>query len=349
MGKGKRKEMNRSKTRLRILFLGTRKLGFVGLSTLVKQGFNIVGVVTKDFEITEGFTTKEFTSFCKQNKIPLFITEKIHSGPIYEQLKNLRFDMGISLYWKRLIKEPLIKLAPAGFINAHASDLPKYRGFAATSWSILLGNAYCGLCIHRVVPGIADNGNILRSCKISLDEDTTIKTLMDEVTRKSIEMTVDVLKEQETVWPDIVQGKEQNESKASLAYPRLPEDGEINWNHSAEEIHRHVRSVTNPYPGTFTWWKGQKVHIWKTKLVSEWPAFVGTPGHIAKIEKGGSIWVLTGCGVLEIQKISLNDTDEISPGEVIQSLQTRFGMHYSLEIEAIKNRLEKMEARLSCV
>ena len=51
----------------------------------------------------------------------------------------------------------------------------------------------------------------------------------------------------------------------------------------------------------------------------------------------------------EIQKISLNDTNEISPGEVIQSFQTRFGMHYSLEIEAIMNRLEKVEARLSCV
>ncbi len=341
--------MNRQKKRLRILFLGTRKLGFVGLRYLVKQGFNIVGVVTKDFEITEGYTTKEFTAFCEQNNIPLFITEKIHSGPIYEELKRLRFDMGISLYWRRLIKEPLIKIAPAGFINAHASDLPKYRGFAATSWSILLGDVYCGLCIHRVVPGIADNGNILRYCKISLDEDTTIKTLMDEVTRKSIEMTIDVLKEQEAIWPDIVQGKEQNESKAILAYPRLPEDGEINWNCSAGEIHRHVRSVTNPYPGAFSWWKGQKVHIWKTQLVTEWPVFVGIPGHIVKFEKGGSIWVLTGSGVIEVTEISLSNQKYIPPGDIIGSLQTRFGMNYSLEIEVIKNRLEKMEARLSCV
>lgn len=334
--------MNKQNKRLRILFLGTRKLGYVGLKTLVKQGFNVVGVVTKDFEITEGYTTKEFAAFCEQNSIPLFITEKIHSGPIYEQLKRLRFDMGISLYWRRLIKEPLIKLAPGGFINAHASDLPKYRGFAATSWSILLGDAYCGLCIHRVVSGIADSGNILRSCKISLDENTTIKTLMDEVTRRAIEMTIDLLNEQEAIWPDIVRGVKQDDSKAILAYPRLPEDGEINWGHSAEEIHRHVSSVTAPYPGTFTWWKGQKVYIWETRLVNEWPDFVGIPGHIVKFNKGGSVWVLTGSGVIEVTKISLNN-QYIPPGDMVQSLQTRFGMNHSKEIEILKARLDKLE------
>jgi methionyl-tRNA formyltransferase len=339
--------MNRTKNRLRLLVLGTRKLGFCGLKTLVEQGFNVVGVITYDYEITEGYTSKEFAAYCEQHNIQFFTAERIHSGPVYEAIRNMNIDLGISLYWRRLIKKPLIDLAPAGFINAHAADLPKYRGFAATSWAIFLGEASCGLCIHRVVPGIADNGEIFRFRRIGIDENTTIKDLMEKVTTNAIELTLDVVREQEKIWPKIIEGKGQDESQTVLAYPRLPCDGEIDWYRSAEEIHRHVRSVTKPYPGAYTWWNGEKIYIWRTRLVPEWPAFVGVPGHIVKYQKGASVWVLTGRGVIEVQKIEMADQKNLPPGDLIQSVQTRFGMNYSREIESVKDRLESLEKVLT--
>ena len=105
--------------------------------------------------------------------------------PDVQILQNLAPDLGVSLYWRRLLHDPIVSIPRYGIINTHASLLPRYRGFAATSWAILKGDKEVGLTVHQVSPGIADDGDILEQEIIPIDESTTIHSLFEIINKRS--------------------------------------------------------------------------------------------------------------------------------------------------------------------
>mgnify|MGYP003963520411 CR=1 FL=1 len=326
---------------MRILFLGTRKLGYLGLKKIINAGHDVAGILTNDYDITEGYTSKNFDEIARQHNIPIFITDKINNDKFVETFKKLNFDLGVSMYWKRLVGDKVIQTAKKGFINCHAGDLPKFRGFAAINYAILMGEKEMGMCIHEMVPGEADSGDVFCRRYVPIDGDTTITELMEKFNLNFIEMTLEVLDQFDN---NKLMPIKQDKTKLAYAFPRIPRDGRINWSDEAIKIDRIVKASSSPYPGAYTYYGHKKLFIWESHELNPPPQFVGSPGHVVKLNEDGSVWITTGSGILVLDKIQIDGEGEVqSPSEILKSVQIRFGMEEEEEIVMLKKRVSVLE------
>ncbi len=320
-------------------------MGYKGLQRFVSDGHIIQAVFTKDYDITESYDSTVYTEFCRRHKIPIFVTDTVHHQKQIDFVGSLSPDLGVSLYWRRLLREPLISIPQYGFINTHASKLPKYRGFAATSWAIIEGDREIGITVHQVNDGIADDGDIFAQEVVQIDPSITIRGLFDMINGKAVELNSSVIRNIEN---GSISLRPQSEEDIVYAYPRLPVDGKINWNRSALEIDRLIRAVTRPYPGAFTYISDQglykKLYIWQASVVEKNLPFVGIPGHVVKNdpEKKES-WVLTGDGILALTEVQIEGRQPFSPGSVWNSLQMRLGIIPEEAILHLQNLILKTD------
>jgi methionyl-tRNA formyltransferase len=336
---------------VRIIFLGTRRLGYLGLKAIIESGrHEVVCVVTEDYEITEGYNHVRFKELCATHNVPSYKTDRINNKNFAEVFKKLNPDIGVSLYWRRLIKKPIIDIPRYGFINAHGSDLPRYRGFASTSWAILLGDKQAAITVHRVVDGEADTGHIMKKKYVPITEVTTIADLQQELFTAAIDLTIEVLDEFAS---GNVMPKPQDESQTIISYPRLPRDGEVDWSKSADQIDRLIRAVSKPYPGAFTYYKNietgeiKKLYVWKAHVLKNCPKYVGVPGHVIKNIPGtGQSWILTGDGILVLEEVQFEGETPLTPSSVWKSVQVRLGLEIQEEIMLLHRRLGELEEKL---
>lgn len=328
---------------MRVIFLGTRKMGYEGLKALLDRGHEVKAVVTEEYEITEGYAAVDFEALAKRHDLPFFQTDRINNEMFAQLFRSLEADVGVSLYWRRLVREPILSSTRYGFLNFHASDLPKYRGFAATSYAILLGDRELGLTVHFMADGAADSGDILLQRRLPLDETTTIATLFEQINPLAVEMMVEAL---EGIEKGTIRPVRQDESRAVLALPRLPCDGEIDWGKSAEEIDRLIRAVTRPYPGAFTHFQGRRLYIWSAHRLKDPPAFVGPSGHLFRLLEDGAAWVTTGEGILVLTEVQIEGGKAAAPGQIFHSVQIRLGMRVSEEVERLRSEVERLKGEV---
>ncbi len=338
---------------MRVVVFGTRKLGYDGIKKLIESGHEVVSVVTKQYDITEGYGNWEFAKLCTENNIPMYVGEKLPLEVI-ESIKEANPDIGLSLYWKRLLREEIITIPKHGFLNVHAGSLPQYRGFAASVWQILEGEKMGGCVIHKVVSGEADSGDIVATVTYPIGRATTIKELSGNLFQRALDILPEVL---EKIKNGAVYGVPQLECMVVYSYPRLPRDGEIDWGKSSYEIARLVRALTHPYPGAFTYIQSQsgiasdndvgKLYIWKSRIAIPCHKFVGVPGHVIKNDKAtGESYVLTGKGMLVLEEVQIGDGEPFAPGRVWKSVQMRLGLDMGRHIMQLQERIKTLEADL---
>jgi methionyl-tRNA formyltransferase len=335
---------------MRVLLLGTRKLGYDALLQLVNHPrHKVVGLVTEDYAITDGYSSEEFRALAVEHDIPFFKTEAINNDGFAHRVRDMNVDIGVSFYWKRLIRSPLVHVPRFGFINAHCSDLPRYRGFAVPSWQILLGEHEAFVTLHEVVDGVADNGRICASGSVPIDESSTIGDIQRRLFQMAVDLLIPVLDgyEDKTLQP-----RAQDESRALLAYPRLPQDGQIDWRRPAIEIDRLVRALGPPYPGAFTFLHNdsgppQRLFVWRARILRDVLPFVGVPGHVVKNDANtGTSWVVTGDGLLGLESVQLEAGEPFAPGTSWRSVRMRLGLNVANEIEQLWERILNLELSL---
>lgn len=311
---------------LRVLFLAARKTGFDSLRYVIERGeHKVVGVFSMDYEqlVNDGITTSDFEKFLNRKHIPFWPTDTIHDIVYIEQIKNIAPDVGLSIGWRRLVKESVISLPRLGFINFHTSDLPKYRGFASTSWAIIKGDDKVAITAHKMEPAVADLGLILLKEYIPLTSDMDIGMLFRAVESIIPGMVHRLLDDLEQ---DRIQSMPQDENEAILSFPRRPSDGWIDWTKPAAEIDCLVRSISRPYPGAFTCWQMRKITVWKGYALKDHPAWVGVPGQVIGADDKQAIKVLTGDGIYVITEMQEGTKKIIPPAVLIRGVQQRLGL-----------------------
>jgi methionyl-tRNA formyltransferase len=238
----------------------------------------------------------------------------------------------------------MISIPRLGCINFHTSDLPRYRGFASTSWAILRGERQVAITAHRMVSAKADEGEILLKRHIPIDETTDIGELFIRIEAEIPGMVKELL---DLLEADRITPEPQDETKRLLSFPRHPSDGWIEWGKPAAEIDRLVRSVARPYPGAFTCWQLRKVIIWKGHVHPAPPPFVGIPGHIIGSDDDRSVKVLTGEGIYIIDEVQLDDEQATtSPAQVFKGMQQRLGLSAGELFELIRIKTDIKENEL---
>jgi methionyl-tRNA formyltransferase len=179
----------------RIIFMGTPEFAVASLDALVKNGYNIVGVITApDKPAGRGMKLQESAvkKYAVEKGLTLLQPEKLKNPQFLEELKALKADIQIVVAF-RMLPELVWKMPPMGTLNVHGSLLPQYRGAAPINWAIINGEKETGVTTFKLKHEI-DTGNILLQEKIPIGENETAGEVHDRMKEVGANVLVKTIK-----------------------------------------------------------------------------------------------------------------------------------------------------------
>jgi UDP-4-amino-4-deoxy-L-arabinose formyltransferase/UDP-glucuronic acid dehydrogenase (UDP-4-keto-hexauronic acid decarboxylating) len=286
---------------------------------------------------------QDFELLARQIGCPFFSNANLRAEEPRQLLDESRADLALSINWLTLIGADVRERFRHGVLNAHAGDLPRFRGNACPNWAILSGEERVVVSIHRMADGI-DDGPILVQRSFPLDEDTYVGDVYAFMNAAIPEMFVEVLDALEL---GDLPGRSQPEDPALAlrCYPRRPCDAEITWSCDAITLARLVRASAEPFGGATTWLDGERVRIWRARPERLPFAWLGVPGQVAERRTAsGELVVLTGSGVLVVSELETEAAGRKPAADVVRSTRARFGLDLAAEVESLRRRVADLEA-----
>ena len=279
--------------------MGTPQFAVPCLEMLVNEKYDVRAVVTQpDKKRGRGNKVSycEVKEFAVSKNIEVLQPEKVKKNTKFiEHIKEINPDVIITCAYGKILPKEILDIPQYGCINVHASLLPKYRGASPINKVIIDGEKVSGVTTMYTDIGM-DTGDILLSESVQIDEDMTASTLHDILSAlgaKVLKETLIKLKNNELVRVP------QDESKACYAGMMDKDTGKINWDSDSKTIHNLVRG-TNAWPVAFTYYKDEKLKIWKTKLITG--KTDKKSGTIINVSKDG-IDVATKDGIIRILEL----------------------------------------------
>ena len=181
----------------------------------------------------------------------------------YNYLKKLDADIAIVVAYGKIIPKEYLNLVKKGFINIHASLLPKWRGAAPIQRSIMNLERETGISIMKIGEKL-DTGPICNSYKIKIMDNDNTETISEKLSALAAEKILDNIDE---ILEDKINFEEQKHDDASYA-PKIEKiEGQIKWNETAENIIAKINGLY-PNPGAFFIYKGERYKILSANLAS---------------------------------------------------------------------------------
>lgn len=265
--------------RTRIIFMGTPEFAVASLDALVKNGYNIVGVITApDKPAGRGMKMNESAvkKYATENGLHILQPPKLKDPLFIEELRALNADLQVVVAF-RMLPEVVWNMPQLGTINVHASLLPKYRGAAPINWAIINGEKISGVTTFKLTHEI-DTGNILLQKKINIDPKATAGELHDKLKDAGAELLLETV---EGLIAGKIHEQPQEVSREILQATHAPklftETCRIDWSKSVDEIYNLVRGLS-PFPGAFTELNGRIFKIYRAEKYDTLNA--GLPGEL---------------------------------------------------------------------
>ena len=189
----------------------------------------------------------------------------------FEYFKNIEADLAIVVAYGQIIPKNFLNLTKKGFINIHASILPKWRGAAPIQRSIMNLDKETGISIMKITEEL-DTGPVCNIYKIDLEKNLNAKDISEKLSLLAAEKILDNI-------DDIINEKakfiEQDHSKATYASKIQKAEGKIDWNESAQNIIGKINGLY-PIPSAFFTFKGERYKILKGEIGNS----IGNPGEV---------------------------------------------------------------------
>ena len=238
-------------------------IGCAGLKALTEAGYDVQAVFTHTDDPGENNFFSSVARLGAELDLPVYAPEDVNHPLWVDRIRALQPDVIFSFYYRHMLSDEILSLAPQGGFNLHGSLLPRYRGRAPVNWALVNGETETGATLHKMVKR-PDAGDIVGQQKVAIADSDTALTLH----KKVLEAAQIVLKEQ---LPKLKNGTatftKQDESQASYFGRRTAADGEILWHKSAKEINNLVRAVTEPYPGAFSYLGQRQLIVWRSRVL----------------------------------------------------------------------------------
>ena len=179
----------------------------------------------------------------------------------YEYLKKLDADLGIVVAYGQIIPNEILNLTKKGFINIHASLLPKWRGAAPIQRSIINLDQQTGITIMKINNKL-DSGPICNSYKIDISNNENAEIISNKLSLLGAEKILDNI---DKILDNEIEFKEQNHADATYANKIEKSEGKIDWNSKAENIIGKINGLY-PSPGAWFIYKGERFKILKAEI-----------------------------------------------------------------------------------
>lgn len=297
---------------LKIVFLGTPDFAVESLDLLVKEGFNIVGVVTMP-DKPAGRGHRMFESpvklYAKEHGLKIMQPVKLKDPGFVEELRSLEADLFIVIAF-RMLPEVVWTMPRLGTFNLHASLLPRYRGAAPINWAVINGDKETGVTTFFLKHEI-DTGDIISQEKIEIRPEDNVGDIHDRLMHLGAQLTLDTVNH--IIAGDLTTTPQESlltDGEEPTPAPKIfKETCRIDWNCQAGDIHNLVRGLS-PYPCAWTEFHDMadtespalyNAKILETRIVPDSATKEMTPGTI--IESDRRLVIACGGGAIEIVRL----------------------------------------------
>ncbi|MBZ5540886.1 MAG: methionyl-tRNA formyltransferase [Acidobacteriia bacterium] len=238
--------------------------------------------------------------------IPVHQPAKIRSEDALALLKRLAPDAVVIIAYGQIIPAALLAIPRLGWINLHASLLPKYRGAAPINWAIVNGETRTGLTTMRIDAGM-DTGEILLQQTLEIGAEETAPELAARMAQAGAPLMAETLR---GLRDARITPRAQDHAAASVAPLLKRSDGRIPWELTAGQIYNRIRGLA-PWPGAFSTFRGQRCHIWGQPVDG---TTLAHPGRI--LHSGSEVEVACGSGtLLRLDGVKLEGRKRVSAQE----------------------------------
>jgi methionyl-tRNA formyltransferase len=321
--------VERGRPAMRLAFCGTPEFAVPTLQRLLAEpDFRIEAVLTQP-DRPKGRGLEAVASPVKATAlaagIPVVQPEKVRAPEAAGWLEKLAPDAVVILAYGQIIPANLLVIPRLGWINLHASLLPKYRGAAPIAWAVANGESRTGLTTMQIDAGM-DTGPILLQQEMEILRDETAPALSARMAEAGAPLVVATLRglENGTIAP-----RPQYHSQATYAPLLKREDGRIDWTLGAEQIYNRIRAFA-PWPGASTSFRGQRCQIGGRPAPPEAlfsgaqsipPGTIVTRGAALDVACGGVTW-------LRIETVQLEGRKRISAREFLSGARLALGERF---------------------
>ncbi len=249
----------------KIVFMGTPLFAVPILKSLYQNGYPISVVYTQPPQKSkrgQKINKSPIQGMSETLKIEYRIPSSLKNNKEeYNYLKGLDADIAIVVAYGQIIPKEYLNLVKKGFINIHASLLPKWRGAAPIQRSIMNLEKETGISIMKIGEQL-DTGPICNTYKIEIMTDDNLETVNEKLSALAAEKILDNI---DKILDDKLEFKKQNHNQASYAAKIEKTEGQIRWNASAESIIGKINGLY-PSPGAFFIYNGERYKILKASL-----------------------------------------------------------------------------------
>ncbi|MBD62543.1 MAG: formyl transferase [Gammaproteobacteria bacterium] len=304
---------------MKVAIIGRTEILYETAIRLHNNGYKVACILTAKEAPEYTRTAADFKKLAQSWDIPFAQGGKIKNSE--EFLRNSYADIGVSMNYTGIIPQTIIDIFQYGILNAHGGDLPRYRGNACQAWAILNGEKQIGLCIHKMIGGELDSGDIISREKLAIDHNTKVTEVWQWIAKYTPHLFYDAVKKLDNK-PNYILEKQSKDFKDALrCYPRQPSDGEIDWSLKAIEVLRLINASNKPYPGAFCRFENDKMIIWDAQLVEQEENICSVPGQVTKIAKG---FIEVACGEGKLRILCVEIKGEVkTPSHFVNSIRKR--------------------------
>ena len=304
---------------MRVAIIGRSEILYKSAIDISKNGHEISCIITAKEAPEYLKTSKDFRILADKLNVPF------HCGSNISLFKNTlkRSNSGIafSMNYTGIIPQEIINIFKLGILNAHGGDLPKYRGNACQAWAILNGETKMGLCIHKMVGGQLDSGDIIEREYYELTNQTKVTDTWNWMSNRIPNLALKGIEKLNKDPNYYLEKQSKIKSLALRCFPRKPCDGKINWEDSAINILRLVNASNHPYQGAFCFLNDIKLTIWDVDLAVYEENICAVPGQIIYVDKK-FVDVACGQGYIRIYEIEY-EKNIVKPIKIINSIRMR--------------------------
>jgi len=251
----------------KIVFMGTPLFAVPILKSLYQNGYSVSVVYTQPPQKSQRgqkINKSPIQGISETLKIEYRTPSSLKDNKEeYNYLKELNADIAIVVAYGQIIPLEYLSLVKKGFINIHASLLPKWRGAAPIQRSIMNLEKETGVSIMKIGEKL-DTGPVCNSYKIEIMDNDNAEIISERLSALAAEKILDNIDE---ILEDKIEFREQNHNEATYANKIEKTEGQIKWSETAENIIGKINGLY-PSPGAFFIHKGERYKILKADLAS---------------------------------------------------------------------------------
>lgn len=307
---------------INVVFMGTPQIAVNTLLNLIEtKEFNILGVVTPP-DKPQGrkmiLTPPPVKVAALNNNIKVFQTKSIRKDEeLITKLKDLKPDFFVTFAFGQILSQAVLDIPKFGTVNVHASLLPKLRGANPIQHSIVNGDKITGITTMLTSLGM-DEGDICLKEEIEISDNMTDIELREKISQ----IAPNILKETlYGLFDKKLISVKQNNDEATYAGKFQKQEGLIDFNDSAANIHNKIRGLLS-WPTCYFEFRGKKIKVLSSEVADyETEAPFGT---VQKAEKDGIV-IGTKRGLIKIKEVQPESKNKMSAHAWNNSVQLKTG------------------------